>query len=142
MRLYLDVDGVLLGRGPASAADIALAGGADDLLTFALDRFDVRWLTTHGRDGTTDGVLAHLAEFASADFLALAARVQPTLWSTVKVEAFEGSNGDFVWFDDAPLAVERQFLADRGWSDRWWSVNTRRRPDDLRQALERLRRLP
>lgn len=138
MKVYLDVDGVLLGHRPGGGPDVILADGAADLLRWALAHHDVHWLTTHCRDGNGDGVLRYLSEYADDEFLGLAARVKPSTWRTLKTEPFAEHDGAFVWLDDAPLFSEQKWLADRDWLDRWLHVDTRRRPGDLRRALGQL----
>jgi hypothetical protein len=114
-----------------------LARGAVELLRYALDRYDVYWLTTHCQDGDAQPVMKYLSQFADADFLDLASGVRPTTWSTLKVEVFENMDQDFVWLDDAPLYSERVWLERRGLLDRWIEVNTRRRLPSSPRAVPR-----
>jgi hypothetical protein len=65
-------------------------------------------------------------------------RIKPTRFGVLKTEALEG---DFYWLDDSPLAAELQDLRQRGLSERWIEVNTRRRPDDLLFARDELARV-
>ena len=134
MNLYLDIDGVLLGKENPASPEVRLALHAEEFLTFALDRFRCFWLTTHCQ-GRMDEVLKYLAPYGSANFLALAARVEPTRFRVMKTEALAG---DFIWLDDAPMQCELDWLSARGWLDRWIRVDTRRRPGDLVRAWKEL----
>jgi hypothetical protein len=58
--------------------------------------------------------------------------IKPTRFRTWKTEALRG---DFLWLDDCPLATEILWLKRRKQLDRWVEVNTRKRPDDLQEAL-------
>ena len=141
MNLYLDIDGVLLGKADPDSPEIRLALHAEEFLAFALAHFDCFWLTTHCQ-GRTDEVLKYLAPYGSADFLALAARVRPTQFRVMKTEALAG---DFLWLDDAPMQCELDWLSTRGWLGRWIRVDTRRQPEDLRRAqhlLQTILRIP
>lgn len=135
---FTDIDGVLLGLAPDRRTP-AVADGAHELLRFALDDFDeLRWLTTHGREGRTEPVMQYLRQFVGDGLMELAARVPAAQWTTMKTEAFEGED-DFVWIDDQPLWSEREWLRVRGMEDRLIAVDTRRRPRDLLRALDVLR---
>jgi hypothetical protein len=129
-RLYLDVDGVLLGKCDPSCPDIVLARHAGAFLSFVLERFDCYWLTTHCQ-GDTAGVLRYLKPYADPPVSDLLRAIRPTSFRVLKTEAL---GGDFTWLDDAPLASERAWLQERGWGERWIEVNTRQRPDDLLRA--------
>lgn len=135
-RLYLDVDGVLLGKEDPSAAAVTLARHAREFLEFALSAFDCYWLTTHCR-GDAGTVLEYLRPYASPEVLQLLAQVRPTTFRNLKTEALAG---DFLWLDDSPLATEIDRLREAGHGGRWIEVDTRRRPDDLLRAMDEMRR--
>ena len=130
-RIYLDVDGVLLGE---SAGRVALASHAAEFVEFLLARYDVYWLTTHCA-GDAQTVLTYLARYAPHCFIARLSPIKPTRFDVLKTEAL---GGDFYWLDDSPLAVELTDLRRRGLFDRWIEVNTRIRPDDLLFAMHEL----
>ena len=134
MNLYLDIDGVLLGKADPASPEVRLALHAEEVLVFALAHFDCFWLTTHCH-GRTDEVLKYLAPYGSAEFLALAEKVMPTRFRVMKTEALAG---DFLWLDDTPMQGELDWLAARGWLERWIRVDTRRRPEDLVRAWKEL----
>lgn len=137
MNLYLDIDGVLLGKADPSSPEICLASGAEEFLAFTLDRFCCFWLTTHCQ-GRTEEVLRYLASYGSADFMALAGKVKPTQFRMMKTEALAG---DFLWLDDAPMQCELDWLSSRGWLDRWIRVDTRHWPADLIRAKQILEKI-
>ncbi len=139
VKLFLDIDGVLLGRDSAAPTAVGLARHAERLLRLAVDAFEPWWLTTHGADGTIEPIVRHLSRYCPASVLDLARRVRPAAFRTLKTEALVDA-GDFVWLDDAPLAVERRWLMERGLLASWIAVDTRRNPDDLARVIPMLER--
>jgi hypothetical protein len=136
MNLYIDVDGVLLGRTVPDRPAVVIASHTREFLSFALSRFDCYWLTTHCQ-GDSRGVLTYLRKYVDPGLEGLMSGIRPTRFDVMKTEALAG---DFVWLDDAPLGCELAWLRDRGLLDRWIDVDTRRRPDDLLRAMEVLTR--
>jgi hypothetical protein len=134
VRLFLDIDGVLLGKDDPKSSRVCLARHAETLLQLAVERFEPWWLTTHS-DGTIEPILRHLRPYSPPAVLDLARRIRPAVFKTLKTEALADAGHDFVWLDDAPLAVERQWLAKRGLSGNWIPVDTRRKPDDLARVF-------
>lgn len=135
MNLYLDIDGVLIGKTDPASPRIALARHARQFLTFALANFDVYWLTSHCK-GDVQPVLDYLRPYAPNDLVPLLTQVKPTTFDVLKTEAL---TGDFYWLDDAPMQAEINWLKERGLLEWWIQVDTRRRPDDLLVAMERLK---
>lgn len=133
MNIFIDIDGVLLGKS-AATGECTMANHAKYFLEFCLDNFDCYWLTTHCR-GSTDTVLTYLAPYADAELCALLNKVKPTYFKTFKTEALFG---DFIWVDDQPTAYEFQVLDDNNQLDRWYQVNTRKNPDDLLSLMSSL----
>lgn len=129
--LYIDVDGVLLGKGDT------LAKHAHDFLTFAIANFDCHWLTTHVKQGNAQGLLEYLRRFVDGDLHGLVEKIRPTTWHTMKTEAVQG---DFHWLDDSPLQAEINWLTERGLANRWIHVDVNRHPDDLLRAMEILKK--
>jgi hypothetical protein len=130
-RIYLDVDGVLLGD---SGGNAVLARHASAFIEYILDRFDVYWLTTHCQ-GDADAVLTYLTPYTPPDLIRKLEAVRPTRFQVMKTEALAG---DFYWLEDSPLAIEVSDLQRRGLGDRWIEVNTRLRRDDLLFAMKEL----
>ena len=127
VRLYLDVDGVLLGKSDPKSSEIVLARHAEEFVEFALRTFECWWLTTHCR-GEVRPVLEYLRPYCGGRLLQRLSEFRPTNWKTLKTEALLSP---FFWLDDSPLAVELDWLTSHNLLDRWILVDTRKRPDDL-----------
>lgn len=83
MKVYLDVDGVLLGQ---QEGRVVLAPHAKELIDFLVERFDVYWLTTHCC-GDARRVIDYLGRYASPDFLARLSPIRPTRFDILKTVA-------------------------------------------------------
>ncbi len=145
MKVFLDVDGVLLGIDRDRPQRLRLADHALDFLAFVLARAEVYWLAPQCR-GDAAAVVDHLVRHTLASdrerLLTLAPRVLATTHRGLRTEALP-ADGRFVWLDDAPEPGELAVLRGRGWLDRWLFVDTREEPDDLRRAQQVLaKRLP
>ncbi len=136
MNLFIDIDGVLLGKDPHSN-DCMLANHASDFLEYSLQNFDCYWLTTHCK-GSIDTVVDYLAPYSSVHFLNLVQKVKPTYFKTFKVEALFG---DYFWVDDQPTAYELQFLEEKNQLHRWLQVNTRKNINELKVLILELDQL-
>jgi hypothetical protein len=134
MNLFLDIDGVLLGKTDPASPKIVLANHAREFLEFAVGHFDCYWLTSHCK-GDAQAVLDYLRPYVPDDLMPLLRQVKPTTFDVMKTEALKGN---FYWLDDSPMACEIEWLKDRGLLDRWICVDTRKGPDDLLMAMERL----
>ncbi len=132
--LYLDIDGVLLGKDIPASPVVILANRAREFLTFALANFHCYWLTPRCK-GDVRPVLHYLRLYAPDDLMPLLRRIGPTNYDTLKTEALQG---DFYWLDDSPSQAELDWLRDRNLLDRWICVNTRKSPDDLVAAMGKL----
>ena len=123
MNLFIDIDGVLLGKAPHSPQP-QLANEAEVFLKFCLKHFDFDcyWLTTHCK-GDASTALDYLAPYMQPSVATLAAKIQPSTFKTFKTEALFG---DFICIDDQPTAYELQVLEEKDWLVRWFEVNTRK----------------
>ena len=133
--LYIDVDGVLLGKQDPGSPDVILAKHAGDFLEFGLENFACFWATTHCR-GDISTVLSYLHPYCNEAIKILLPAIRPTEFRTLKTEVLKG---EFFWIDDSPLAVEIAWLRERGLEDRWIQVDTRQRPYDLLRAISILK---
>lgn len=143
-RIYLDVDGVLLGHPEVGSSVYQLANHGLSFLRFVVAEFEVSWATTHCRGGDARHVVSYVAEHAPGDqrneVLSLAQAIRPTAFNVCKTEIFQAhADREWIWIDDAPLATELEELRAYGLSDRLVRVNTCREPDDLLRATALLR---
>ncbi|MCU0862326.1 MAG: hypothetical protein MUC36_00920 [Planctomycetes bacterium] len=138
MKVFLDVDGVLLGTDRERPQRLLLADHALDFLAFALARAEVYWLTPHCR-GDARAVVDHIVRHSKASdrerVMKLAPQVRATDYRGLRTEALP-ADGRFVWLDDAPEQGELAMLRGRGWLDRWLFVDTREEPEDLLRARQ------
>ena len=132
--LFIDIDGVLLGKSPETKRP-ALANHAKEFLEFSLQNFDCYWLTTHCK-GSSETVINYLRSYSDGEFLSLARKIKPTNFKTFKIEAFFG---DFLWIDDQPTASEFQDLEENNLLNRWLQVNTRKNFNELSLIINDLK---
>jgi len=134
IKLFLDMDGVLLGR---HGHQIILARGADKFLEFVTQSFDCYWLTTHCQ-GKNDRALARMKTFVSTSTYKNLAGIKPTRFNVLKTEVLP--KGElFYWVEDQPLASERLFLEENDLLSCWLKVNTYKNEEDLLNCLSFLR---
>jgi len=138
LKVFLDIDGVLLGADRDKPHLACLAEYAVPFLEFVVARFTVFWLAPQCR-GDAGPAVAHLVRHANASdrerLLTAAAQVHATDFADDRTEALP-QDGDFVWFDDGPSEGELACLKRCGWMDRWRWVDTREEPEDLLRARE------
>jgi hypothetical protein len=121
MRLYLDIDGVLIRDGKVTPRCFTF-------LRWAVDLHQPFWLSTRDAHGGHDGILQAFrlalgAPVLPAEIEALLRAVRPTKWRGSKVSGIDLSS-DFVWIDDDPLRVEIDALRGRGLLDRLLIVDS------------------
>lgn len=137
VKVFLDIDGVLLGTDRTRESRSALADHACDFLEFALRHCSVYWLSEHSRGGAAQAlqhVVRHAPMSERERLMSLGAKVKPTRFESYKVEALPQEEEPFVWIDDDPSGAELDWLRARGWLDRWLWVDTREEPEDLLRA--------
>ena len=100
VRLYLDIDGVLLTTKHTQAAP-----GVQAFIDFITSQFQCYWLTTHCK-GNSATALAYLVRFLPLATVAkLQETVHPTTWDALKTEAID-LQADFYWLEDSPMQAE------------------------------------
>lgn len=110
MRLFLDIDGVLLtaqpGNGPMG---LALKEHVDEFLIWATSYFDCYWLTGWAPGGymgmINDKLLPHLPPEAQ--------HISIGLWNDIKTEGLP-QDKNWIWIDDNLLRNERERLEEIG----------------------------
>ena len=95
MKIYLDIDGVLLTR------DHKIPEYAEEFISYLISHHEVFWLTTHCRGGV-NGAIKYLSQFYSGTILAGLKQVIHTDWMDVKTEAID-FNSEFIWLEDFPF---------------------------------------
>lgn len=132
--LYLDIDGVLLGKTKPDDMEVILAKHVKEFLEFCLQRYKCYWLTTHCREEDTTTVINLLKRYADESVMELIRAVNSTSWKTLKTEAIDFQS-DFYWLDDQLLQSEIEVLKKNNAFNRWIQVDTRRNPDDLKRVI-------
>lgn len=132
--LYLDIDGVLLGKSKPDDIEIILANHAEEFLEFCLKHYKCYWLTTHCREGNASSVISLLKGYADTSVIKLIKSVNPVSWDTLKTEAIDFSS-DFYWVDNQPLWSETELLKKNNVLDRLILVDTRKEPDALKRVM-------
>jgi hypothetical protein len=132
IKLYLDIDGVLLTKRNAKAAY------GPEFISFVTERFDCYWLTTHCK-GHAETAIRYLSRYYDPESIAKLRRVQATDWQTLKTEGIDFSS-PFYWLDDAPFESEKAHLARNGGLDRLLVVDLSQE-GELRRLNEQLRSL-
>ena len=128
IKLYLDIDGVLL-----TAKHTRPASGVEEFVAFITQHFACYWLTTHCK-GDPATALRYLTAYLPARSLAQLRAVQPTNWDALKTEAID-LNADFYWLEDRPFQAEIACLEAAGAADRLLLVDLNT-PAALRHVQE------
>ena len=120
MVIYLDIDGVVLGKN--EHGKIALIPNFKAILSYLRKNYECRWLTTHGRYDTDD-VIRYLKPYLKGINPDELKFIKAVPWRTLKTETIE-FDSPFIWVDDQPLQFELDILRERGLLDRWLKVDT------------------
>jgi hypothetical protein len=120
LNLYLDIDGVILGKN--EKGEEALIPNLNELLIYTREHFHCFWLSTHGRHGLV-GIMNYLRPYSKNLDPHLASHITALRWNTLKTESIDYEN-PFIWVDDRPLAYELDFLKKMGCLHNWLHVDT------------------
>lgn len=118
MRLYLDIDGVLLHQ------DGRVPEGAMEFLAWAVVHFECHWLTTHCK-GDSMTALRYLGRHYPAEAMPSFEQIQATDWDAMKTEGIDFSQ-PFFWMEDQPFQAEMATLNQHGCSDSLIHIDLRR----------------
>ena len=116
MKIYLDIDGVLLDYDNGGVAD-----GAVELIENIVKEFDCYWLTTHCK-GDPMTAVRYLQEYFPDDTVELFKKVKATDWTDLKTEGID-FDSNFIWLDDYPFQAEMEVLENFGASESLLRVN-------------------
>lgn len=128
MNVYLDIDGVLLDN------EGNLAIGAIEFIKYAVEHFDVYWLTTHCMNGTTEHAIEYLNRASPEDLRPWLEKLKPVTWSLKKTEAIDFTK-PFLWFDDDCFTGEKIDLHENDAMNSWIGIDLRTVPDQMIKEL-------
>lgn len=131
MKLYIDIDGVLL----HTKEDVA-AEHAEELIEYITSEFDCYWLTTHCK-GDTEHAVKYLSEYFHKDIVEKLTKIKPTYWETLKTEAID-FDSNFIWLEDYPFQAEKEVLRNFAASESLYTVDLNR-DNELSNVLEYLK---
>ena len=99
MKLYLDIDGVLLDYGTDTHAK-----HVGEFIDYITSEYDCYWLTTHCK-GDSQTAIDYLSSYLPPDMISKLSSVRATTWDDMKTEAIDFDH-DFIWLDDYPFNAE------------------------------------
>jgi hypothetical protein len=111
IKLYLDIDGVLLTSKQTRPAEYSV-----EFIDFITNNFDCYWLTTHCK-GDTSSAISYLSKYFELQVIEKLNKIKPTNWTTLKTEAIDFTS-EFIWLDDYPLQAEINVLTRQSKNDR------------------------
>jgi len=135
--LYLDVDGVLW--DVAEDGTFKGSNGLESFMNFALENFEVRWLTSWALEGyIREDRLPQLENFTKLS-LETWKQVCPSMkWRENKTEAIDWEEHfygrPFVWIEDGLLDEELIFLSELNYLDCYIHTDVFEDPDALIKA--------
>ena len=103
IKLYLDIDGVLLTTKNTKPKDFSKS-----FIKFITANFDCYWLTTHCK-GDASTAMKYLSNYFPLVYLNMLRKVKPTYWDTLKTEAIDFES-NYVWIEDMPMEAEQKVL--------------------------------
>ena len=129
--IYLDIDGVIL------ANEENLPVGAEEFIKYAVNNFDVYWLTTHCTEGDSTHAINYVMRAGNENLRPHLEKLIPTSWKDNKTEAIDFRK-PFLWFDDDCYLTERQDLEKNNAYSSWVEVDLRNYPDQLMREIKLL----
>ena len=129
--IYLDIDGVIL------ASEDYLSIGAEELIKYAVENFDVYWLTTHCTESDATHAINYVVRAGNESLRPHLEKLIPTSWNENKTEAIDFSK-PFLWFDDDCYQGERRDLENNNAFDSWVEVDLSKYPNQLMREIKLL----
>lgn len=130
MKIYFDIDGVIVGRGWKPALY------ATEFLQAATEKHDCYWATTHCK-GDAGPALEYLKGILPIEAIPYCGAIKATNWAHSKTEALDMSS-DFLWFEDAPFEFEKDILLQHGKSSSLVLVDLITNPNHLNDLVKLL----
>ena len=124
IRLYLDIDGVLLTKRSTKPAEYS-----NEFIRFIVEHFDCYWLTTHCK-GNLNSTWNYLRTYYSEETMCLLKTIKCTNWQTLKTEAID-FDIEFIWIEDGPFDSEIKVLKSRNSKHKLFVVNLNRKNELL-----------
>lgn len=107
IKLYLDIDGVLLTKRKPRPRDFSKR-----LIKFILENFECYWLTTHCK-GDASITINYLKPYFPDVYLNMLKKIKPTNWDALKTDAIDFKSV-YVWIDDMmPFEAEQNVLKEK-----------------------------
>ena len=131
MKLYVDIDGVLLNYDTDTRADHSI-----ELIDYITKEFDCYWLTTHCK-GDSGPAVQYLSEYFPDRIVKKLTKIKPTYWETLKTEAID-FDSNFIWLDDYPFQAEKEVLRNFATLESLYTVNLSRE-NELLNVIEYLK---
>ncbi len=129
MKIYLDIDGVLLTKNQK------LPEYSSEFIDFIVKRYDCYWLTTHCRGGENKAI-QYLKLFYEEKDIQQLEKLKPTNWTTLKTEAID-FEANFIWLEDYPFEAEKQILAQNNKEKYLIEVNLNRK-GELQEVIQQI----
>ena len=123
MKLYIDIDGVLLKLRDPHHADYA-----EEFISYIVEHFDCYWLTTH-----TAPTIEYLSEYFTDIVIEKLKFIKPTMWGALKTDAIDFSS-EFIWLDDYIMNTELSVLKENDCIDSVYKVDLEK--ENLLDVLE------
>ena len=130
IKIYLDIDGVLLSRKQT------IPDNAEELILYLIRYFDCYWLTTHCRGGENKTV-EYLCRVYGDKYKSIFSSIKPTNWSDLKTEAID-FNSIFYWLEEFPFESEKEILKSNDKLDSLILINLTK-PLELKRVLNLLK---
>lgn len=131
MRLYLDIDGVLLNYSSDTCAN-----HSNELIDYVTKEFDCYWLTTHCKGDVTPAI-EYLSKYFPVETIEKLKTIKPTYWEDLKTEGIDFDK-NFIWLDDYPFQAELSVLEHFGVSDSLYKIDLKDE-DELLNVLNYLK---
>ena len=129
MKIYLDIDGVLLKKA------LSVPDYGPEFINYLVSRHDCYWLTTHCRGGENKAP-QYLSQFYPFSILHQLEKIKPAFWTDLKTEAID-FNEDFIWLEDNPFDSEKKVLLEAKKSTSLIVVELKRK-DELKRVQEKI----